>query len=186
MLKNTMEPAFERALATPGVTAWLLLNDLQATTALAYLREKRIPVPRRLSVMGFDNTAESVAWRLSTMDWNIEALVQRMLEHILSGSDAAAAWRLGRLAGAHQVHQPIPPVAMHRATTAPSRAISTPADNHPGRHAPATVIAHQAHTSGQPPWRCRQPAPVHAEQRPRYTPPLRTRTGRVPTDNGRR
>lgn len=75
---------FDRALACDSHTAWVAANDNVAAEAMRYLIEKDVDVPRRLSLMGFDNTYSSIWYGITSYDFNIPALVHNMLDFVLT------------------------------------------------------------------------------------------------------
>lgn len=78
-----LAPLFEQAFAIENITAWVCVTDRIALAALAFLRKKRMPVPKKISVIGFDNhpvlTFEN---RLTTYDFNAFGFVNAMLNFI--------------------------------------------------------------------------------------------------------
>jgi len=83
--------AMKKILAEhPGVTAVFAGNDSMAIGALRALDKAGIPVPERMSVVGFDGIAQSSATKppLTTFQVDIHAMTEAtcmMLYHILSG-----------------------------------------------------------------------------------------------------
>jgi DNA-binding LacI/PurR family transcriptional regulator/DNA-binding transcriptional regulator YhcF (GntR family) len=72
-----------QALRHADATAWICANDGIAGIALQYLRGVGIPVPRRLSIVGFDNApVAALEQRLTTFDFNAAGFAHRMLSFI--------------------------------------------------------------------------------------------------------
>ena len=89
-----LRPLFERALAEGRATAWVGVNDTVALAALRFLREAGLSVPRDVAVVGFDNTAEALRGGLASYDFNLAALADALVEHVVgwrtrSGRDRA-------------------------------------------------------------------------------------------------
>lgn len=89
-----LRPLFERALAERHATAWVGVNDTVALAALRFLREAGLSVPRDVAVVGFDNTAEALRGGLASYDFNLAALAEALVEHVVgwrtrSGRDRA-------------------------------------------------------------------------------------------------
>lgn len=78
-----LDELFDRALSDVSITAWVAANDATALRCLSFLREQGRKVPRDISVIGFDDSAEAFAWGLASYDFNVPALVQGMLSHVL-------------------------------------------------------------------------------------------------------
>jgi DNA-binding FadR family transcriptional regulator len=79
-----LAPLFKRALGFKHATAWICVNDGAALAALAFLRERAIPVPGRISVIGFDNEpVQAFNQRLTTFDFNAVGFVYGMLNFIM-------------------------------------------------------------------------------------------------------
>ena len=76
-------PLFETALSDPAISAWVCANDVSAVFALEFLRHKNIRVPGRISVMGFDNSMESVNNNLTSFDFDIRGSVNAILYSVL-------------------------------------------------------------------------------------------------------
>jgi len=89
-----LRPLFERALAEGRATAWVGVNDTVALAALRFLREAGLRAPRDVSVVGFDNTDDALRSGLASYDFNLGALADALVEHVLgwrtrSGRDRA-------------------------------------------------------------------------------------------------
>jgi DNA-binding LacI/PurR family transcriptional regulator len=82
----TRPPLFTRAREHGGITAWVCENDRIARYALDFLAEKGVRVPRAVSVMGFDDDMEAFKRKLTSYNFNIPAVVNRMLGFVLSSS----------------------------------------------------------------------------------------------------
>jgi len=64
----------EKALAIEGVTAWVAAEDWIATKALMpFLARRHMMVPRDISLIGFNNTLESLSCGLTTYEFNAVA-----------------------------------------------------------------------------------------------------------------
>jgi DNA-binding LacI/PurR family transcriptional regulator len=74
---------FKKALADETITAWVCSGDRIALKALEFLSKVKKDVPGRLTVLGFDNMLSSFEKRLSTIDFNMEAVGYRMLKYVL-------------------------------------------------------------------------------------------------------
>jgi DNA-binding GntR family transcriptional regulator len=82
-----MEPLFEQALKATGCTAWITANDHCASFALDFLAERGIEVPAYLSVVGFDDSYESLERGVTTYNFNIPSLAHAMISHIVNPYD---------------------------------------------------------------------------------------------------
>jgi len=82
-IHRDMEPLLERALAS-GATAWIGANDPCALYARAWLRARGIDVPGRISVAGFDDTAEALRSDLTSYRFASANMARAMLRQILS------------------------------------------------------------------------------------------------------
>jgi DNA-binding LacI/PurR family transcriptional regulator len=105
------EPLFRKALALKRVTAWVCVNDAMALVAQDYLKARKIGMPQRLSLIGFDDTMEAFGQGLSSYNFNVANVVQTMLGHLLKPSrksETAAAVEL-------------PGIVMQRTTSGPVR-----------------------------------------------------------------
>jgi DNA-binding LacI/PurR family transcriptional regulator len=83
-LARTLEPLLDAALANLHISAWVCANDVIAAVAREYLVEKRIPVPQRISLVGFDDDIDqSFPLNLASFNFNMPAGVSRMIWFVL-------------------------------------------------------------------------------------------------------
>jgi DNA-binding LacI/PurR family transcriptional regulator len=75
----------QRALAQPGVTCCIAGSDLEAMVLLDECTQRGISVPGRLSVCAFDDTAAASVWSLTSYNFNDEAVMAAMVDHVLGG-----------------------------------------------------------------------------------------------------
>jgi DNA-binding transcriptional regulator YhcF (GntR family) len=98
-LALSLEPLFTQAQARPECTAWVGLNDAVALIALQFLSSKRVAVPQRISVAGFDNTPEGFCAGLTSYDFASTALADyavRFLTHgVYTDNPSVVVERLG-------------------------------------------------------------------------------------------
>lgn len=79
-----MAPLMESALADTRITAWVAADDDTALPCLAFLRERGVKVPDRLSVAGFDDGVGSSLQKLTSYNYNGSAYMRAMLAHVLA------------------------------------------------------------------------------------------------------
>jgi DNA-binding LacI/PurR family transcriptional regulator len=84
-LRKRCTPLIRRALALPGVTAWVAYNDMLALLLLDVLKSEGIAVPGRLSVASFDDVPDAFNVGLTSYNFNVPAIVEAMVDHILGG-----------------------------------------------------------------------------------------------------
>jgi len=90
MLRDTrfigehMAPQMRAALDCSEVTAWVAASDRLAYLLLDFLAENRVAVPGALSVAGFDNVPEALNAGLTSYDFNVSAVVDAMVGHVLT------------------------------------------------------------------------------------------------------
>jgi len=80
-----------RTLDTVPATAWVACNDLVAFTLLDFLREQSGPVPGKVSVVGFDDSAIAFLLDLTTYNFNFPGIAHAMVDHVLAGPRVKAA-----------------------------------------------------------------------------------------------
>lgn len=108
-LYEQLVPLFTAALTDHTITAWVGATDPVALMAQAFLEQhRRTPPP--ISVVGFDNSLLAFANGLSSYDFNIPALVNHLMTHILGPR------RRGMRAARGQVTE-VPGFVMARAST---------------------------------------------------------------------
>ena len=100
-----------------GVTAVFLANDQMALGLLAALHEEGLSVPGDVSVVGFDDLPEAPYFTppLTTVRQDFAELGRRGVQLVLA-----------RLQGGDLHPDPVPASLVVRASTGPSRAVSTP------------------------------------------------------------
>jgi DNA-binding LacI/PurR family transcriptional regulator len=81
-LRRRLEPVFKKILADRSITAWAAANDTVAFYALDFLHEQGVEVPREVSIVGFDDLADSLQYNLTTYNFNTPAIVTQCLAHI--------------------------------------------------------------------------------------------------------
>ncbi len=111
-LKRHLVQHFERLLKDSSITAWVCVTDVVGLIALTYLRGMGIRVPEQLSVIAFDNTVDSFGQGLTSYDFNVPAIVHRMIEHVIEPR---------RTRDRPEPVLEIPGVVMSRMSTGPAR-----------------------------------------------------------------
>jgi DNA-binding LacI/PurR family transcriptional regulator/DNA-binding transcriptional regulator YhcF (GntR family) len=104
---------FEQALGQPDVTAWVGYNDRAALMAMQFLAGRGVSVPRRISVVGFDDTIEALGSGLTSLNPNMSAVVDAMLDHVLG-------WKPGRRSEGEGAAVVVPGIIIARASSAPA------------------------------------------------------------------
>jgi DNA-binding LacI/PurR family transcriptional regulator len=70
---------YSRAIADQKTTALVAANDGLALNGIRHLSSQGIAVPDRLSVVGFDNSSQSLGEHLTTYDFDLAGIMHRML-----------------------------------------------------------------------------------------------------------
>jgi hypothetical protein len=83
VVAGCLRPLFERALAEGRATAWVGVNDMVALAALRFLRAAGRRVPADVSVVGFDDTVDALRAGLASYNFNLPALAEALVEHVL-------------------------------------------------------------------------------------------------------
>jgi DNA-binding LacI/PurR family transcriptional regulator len=78
------EPLFEKTLAQNDITAWVCENDGIALLGWNYCLKRRVRIPHDISIIGFDNTPESLLNGLSTYSFNLPVAARSMLSFIIN------------------------------------------------------------------------------------------------------
>lgn len=86
-IRKDLEPLFTQALASRA-TAWIGANDICALDALKWLKEKGVPVPKKVSVAGFDDTIEALRSDLTSFRFSCASVARAMIYQILTGQRA--------------------------------------------------------------------------------------------------
>jgi len=75
---------FSEALHHPEITAWICESQsLAVFGALPFLRQKRVPVPQRLSVMAFGDSPEAFCFGLTVGIEQMDRCLEEVMVHIL-------------------------------------------------------------------------------------------------------
>ncbi len=73
--------AFSGALRDPKVTAWVCAFDGIGIQALDFLKTHNIPVPRRVSVIAFDDSVEALSRGLTSYNFNVEGYAHAVFNY---------------------------------------------------------------------------------------------------------
>ncbi|MBD3421496.1 MAG: GntR family transcriptional regulator [Chitinivibrionales bacterium] len=84
VMRGKIEPLFEAAVQDKNVTAWIVCNDDIAAWALDYLQMRDLEVPRRISVIAFDDTLQAQRIGLTSYNFNMAAMTHLMLNFVLN------------------------------------------------------------------------------------------------------
>lgn len=66
--KKNMRPYFETAIKSKEITAWVCSGTDMATVAAEFLKEKGIPVPEKISLMGTNNDEDIMSYGITSLD----------------------------------------------------------------------------------------------------------------------
>ncbi|MBD3418482.1 MAG: hypothetical protein GF398_00035 [Chitinivibrionales bacterium] len=83
MLRRKLDKMFAAALRDKDIQAWVCANVQTAIAALDFLKKKRIAVPGSISVIGFDDSVESLQHNLTSFNFNMRACAHCALNFIL-------------------------------------------------------------------------------------------------------
>jgi DNA-binding LacI/PurR family transcriptional regulator len=75
--------SMRRVLLDKRCTAWIGMNDRMAVECLRFLRTAHARPPRQVSLIGFDDSYEAAAQRLSSYNFNGAAAMNRMVDFLL-------------------------------------------------------------------------------------------------------
>jgi len=81
------EPALDKALVDSTASVWVGLHDRLALTVLGFLRSRGVDIPRRLSLVGFDNTFEAFLEGVASYDFGIGGTVGAALGFLCKQDD---------------------------------------------------------------------------------------------------
>ncbi len=82
LLFKNCESMFDKALNDPQITAWIGVNDDIACAARMYLDMKKIDVPGRLALTGFDDIAETKVLGITTYGFRFDRIGHRAVEYL--------------------------------------------------------------------------------------------------------
>ena len=99
-VQEWLKQRFEEALADPGITAWVLVNDHVASYAHDILARKNIKPPRRVSLISFDDSLAALRKGITSYNFNASAHATAMLDYLLRPfSSGARGGRVKELKG---------------------------------------------------------------------------------------
>lgn len=113
ILRQHLQPLFERALADRALTAWVGANDYVALAAMEFLREQGVTPGNRISVAGFDDGLDAVVEDLTSYSFNEERVVDAIINHVLAPHPPRTT--------DSGVMVDVPGMVMARGTTGPAR-----------------------------------------------------------------
>jgi DNA-binding LacI/PurR family transcriptional regulator len=93
----------EKALKRKDVTAWVAVDDDTALLVMDFLRRRGLQVPRDLSLVGFDDTAEGARHDLTSYNFDFERFNHYVLRYLLEPGRTAMAEAKGACAPAGRV-----------------------------------------------------------------------------------
>jgi DNA-binding transcriptional regulator YhcF (GntR family) len=92
-LRHALQGLFERAFRDENITAWVAANDDVGMFVLEFLRDHGVKVPQDISVASFDDTFDANANQLTSFNFNLPAIMNAALQHILRNETAPSAKR---------------------------------------------------------------------------------------------
>jgi DNA-binding transcriptional regulator YhcF (GntR family) len=90
VIQRYLYPLFNKAILINQCTAWVCCNDTTALMALDFLKKHS---HRKISLIGFDDTFEAFRKGLTSYNFNIQALVQLMLNHVVNPANMLSSKR---------------------------------------------------------------------------------------------
>jgi DNA-binding FadR family transcriptional regulator len=91
VIERYLYPLFSKAVSINNCTAWVCSNDSAALMALQFL--KKYP-QHKIALIGFDDTFEAFRSGLTSYNFNIQALVQLMLNHVVNPTNLIVSKRV--------------------------------------------------------------------------------------------
>lgn len=88
-LAEALQQSLEEALCNAPCTAWVCENDRLALAALRFLKDRKVQVPSRISLIGFDNSADAALHGLTSYDFGDHAYIRAMVEWVLAPATGA-------------------------------------------------------------------------------------------------
>jgi hypothetical protein len=83
---EALEPCLESALKRKDLTAWVAIDDETAMLVLDFLGRRGLQVPRDVSLVGFDDTAEGARRDLTSYNFDFERINHYILRFLLDPS----------------------------------------------------------------------------------------------------
>lgn len=87
-LAHDMEPLFRKAIDIKKITAWVGGDDEEGVAAHSFLKRAGIPVPHRVSVVGFNNSLVALRNNLTSYGDNYEAMIHAMIDYVIRPGSA--------------------------------------------------------------------------------------------------
>lgn len=83
---EALEPYLEKALKRKDLTAWVAIDDETAMLILDFLGRRGLQVPRDISLVGFDDSAEGARRDLTSYNFDFERINHYILRFLLDPS----------------------------------------------------------------------------------------------------
>lgn len=80
---EALTPLLEKALKRKDLTAWVAVDDDTALLVMDFLRRRGLQVPRDISLVGFDDTAEGARRDLTSYNFDFERFNHYVLRYLL-------------------------------------------------------------------------------------------------------
>ncbi|MBD3347562.1 MAG: GntR family transcriptional regulator [Chitinivibrionales bacterium] len=80
--RQKLDELFEQALADKPCTAWVAANDDVAVAAMDFLKKRGVKVPQRISILGFDDTFESLQHGVTSYNFDMRTHARLALNFV--------------------------------------------------------------------------------------------------------
>jgi DNA-binding LacI/PurR family transcriptional regulator len=83
------KPVLQPILADRSVTAWVCATDGIGFAVMSFLRSESVPMPERVSVVGFDNSLTATALNFSSYDFDLAGRINHALAFVTGRAGSA-------------------------------------------------------------------------------------------------
>jgi DNA-binding LacI/PurR family transcriptional regulator len=82
-LRRDFEKLFAEAITDKKCSAWVCANDIVAVLALQFLERRKIRIPERISLLGFDDSDFASKLLITSYNFNMSGAMNAILNFIL-------------------------------------------------------------------------------------------------------
>jgi len=81
--REQVGPLFTRAISDKSITAWVCATDFLAGFAVDFLAGNKIEIPKRISLVAFDNQTIATTFYISSYDFGVPQIIRNAVRFII-------------------------------------------------------------------------------------------------------
>ena len=81
---HNLLPAMQTALSDSAITAWVGHHDMMALSLSTFLSKANVAVPKKIAIVGFDNSVDSHEGKLTSYDFDVPSIAHKAVQYIVN------------------------------------------------------------------------------------------------------